>query len=97
MNKAYRQFKEQMLRRYPMCDVCGQRPGKEINHCLYHKHGGIYDTPENCQIVCPECRETQKDNSRENREKHWTKRVSEGYEMVAYNQCVPEYMRVGYE
>lgn len=96
MDKRYRDLKEYMLGRWPVCEVCMVRPSVEVNHCLYHKHGGIYDGPENCQMVCPECRETQKDNAIHNRDNHWKKRIAEGYDMEAWNNLVPVSRRKRY-
>ena len=87
--KQYRALKDFLMQAYPICECCGDEKSFEVNHCLYHVHGGIFDTVENCQAVGVRCRETQKDNSMENRNRHWDKRVLEGYNMQGWNQQVP--------
>jgi hypothetical protein len=90
MNKAYRLFKEALLRRYPVCEVCGFRRATQVGHCLYHVHGGIYDSFENCQSNCPICNSvTGRANWRSEKVRHWHKRVSEGYDMAGWNEQVP--------
>ena len=91
--KQYKALKDYLLQQYPICECCRKNRSQEVNHCLIHKHGGIYDTPENCQAVCPICRETQADNSIENRDRHWDKRVAEGYDMIGWNDKVPDSRR----
>ena len=92
-NKQYKALKDHLMNKYPVCEVCGKGKSQEVNHCLYHKHGDLFDTVENCQAVCCVCRETQRDNSMENRDRHWDKRVSEGYNMEEFNQKVPKSRR----
>ena len=96
MNERYKELKHYLLMLNPICEVCGERRAMEVNHCLYHKHGGIYDSFENCQAVCCECRETQRDNATEQRRKHWAKRVKQGFNMELWNQKIPKYRRVNY-
>ena len=96
MTESYKELKFWLLLLHPWCEVCGKNRSMEVNHCLYHKHGGIYDSFENCQAVCCECRDRQKDNSRTERDKHWDKRVKEGFAMDIWNKTVPKSRRIGY-
>jgi len=96
LQKEYELFKSLMLRRYPLCEICNSNNSQEIHHNLYHKHGGIYDTVCNCQAICSECREIAVDNSTTNRDQHWDKRVSEGFDMNTWNSQVPKAWRKGW-
>jgi len=96
MNKQYRLLKEALLHAYPYCEVCGTRKAKEVNHCYYHVHGGIYDGFENCQAVCCECRETRRDSTKKEKDRHIKKRCGEmgAAHMIAWNIRVSKYRRV---
>lgn len=94
---SYILLKQALLAAYPLCEVCGVRPSIEVNHCLYHKHGGIYDDFENCQAVCHECHLTGKAHTRANKQAHYDKRKAEGYNMKEWNEDVPRYMKENWE
>jgi len=95
----YIEFKLELLRRYPTCEVCGWRPATDVGHCLYHKHGGIYDSFENCQSNCNICNTGygSNANSRQAKINHWKKRKAEGYDMEKWNNLVPKYRREYFE
>ena len=92
MKDKYLLFKLALLQKYPACEICGIRPAVEVNHCLYHVHGGIFDSNENCQAVCHECH-NQNGHSRVNKVNHWYKRKSEGYPMQSWNLLISENRR----
>lgn len=90
---SYILLKEALLAAYPMCEICGVRRSIEVNHCLYHKHGGIFDTFENCQAVCHHCHLTGKAHTRAAKLAHWRKRKCDGFDMEKWNESVPEIRR----
>ena len=97
-SNSYILLKEALISKYPYCEICGMRRSIEVNHCMYHKHGGIFDDFENCQAVCHECHITGRAHWRSTKEAHWKKRVSEGYyDMQAWNESVPDTRRVGWD
>ena len=91
MTEAYLQFKLALLQLYPTCEICGLRQSTEVNHCLYHKHGGIFDTVENCQAVCVECH-NRFGHSNQNKRRHWMKREGQ-YDMQKWNMKVSRFRR----
>lgn len=97
VNDSYRLLKHALLEKYPLCEVCGMRRSEEVNHCLYHKHDGIFDTIENCQAVCHKCHMEGKAHTRENKLAHWKKRKEEGYKMNEWNETVPGYRKEYWE
>ena len=97
VNDSYRLLKHALLAKYPLCEVCGMRRSEEVNHCLYHKHDGIFDTIENCQAVCHKCHMEGKAHTRENKLAHWKKRKEEGYKMNEWNETVPKTRREYWE
>jgi len=102
MNKKYRALKDFLIQEHPMCEVCGDREGVEVGHCLYHIHKSkfnpIYDSYENCQSCCHQCN-MGKANSRKEKKRHWKKRCDElGKEhMKEWNLTVPKSRREGFE
>jgi len=79
LKKRYKALKLRLLALYPICEVCGISRASQINHVLYHKHGGIFDSIENCRSCCPNCNTGygQNANSREAKKKHWLRRCKE--------------------
>ena len=98
MKKKYKDLKLMLLALYPKCEVCNDADSTDINHCLYHIHGGLYDSIENCQMTCNACNCGYKGNgnSRATKKRHWAKRVSEGYDMKAWNEKVNKWRREGF-
>jgi len=94
---SYILLKEALIAAYPICEICGVRRSIEVNHCLYHKHGGVYDDFENCQAVCHECHMTGGAHTRANKLAHWKKRVKEGFDMDGWNETIPETRREKWE
>lgn len=92
MTHAYRLFKIALLQKYPTCEICGIRQASQVNHCLYHVHGGIFDSFENCHSSCEQCHNAR-GHSRANKARHWQKRFDEGFEMCAWNMQVVETRR----
>ncbi len=88
-------FKIMLLETYPMCEICGVRHSVEVNHCLYHRHGGIFDSFENCQAVCHLCHMTIA-HTRLAKIAHWEKRVMEGYNMTQWNEKIPKMRKEGW-
>ena len=99
-NNSYVLLKQALMAKYPMCEVCGVRPSIEVNHCLYHVHkrrfNAVFDSFENCQAVCHECHMSGRAHWRSTKEAHWKKRVSEGFDMLAWNETVPTTRREGW-
>ena len=98
MKKKYKKFKLELLSHYPVCEVCNDADSTDVNHCLYHKHGGIFDSIENCQMTCNSCNcgYGPNANSRLAKKAHWKKREAEGYDMDGWNEQVSKYRREGF-
>ena len=101
MKKAYKNFKLKLLAQYPICEVCDISRASQINHVLYHKHGGIFDSFENCQSCCPNCNTGYgpNGNSRSAKKAHWKKRclwLGVDY-MDHWNNQVNKFRREGFE
>jgi hypothetical protein len=105
MNRKKIDFKLALLKRYPVCEVCGWRTATDIGHCLYHPYkerGGfdpLYTCFENCQSNCNTCNVGygSNANSRATKQKHWAKRKAEGYDMDGWNAKIPAHRREGFE
>ena len=101
MNPKYKALKLRLLRLYPMCEVCNAENSTQVDHALYHIHGGIYDTIENCRSCCSKCNTGYGDNAnaRLSKKAHWAKRCEElGRErMLQWNSQVPKWRREGFE
>ena len=85
-----------------MCEVCEERAGVEVGHCVYHIHKAkfnpIYDSYENCQTNCHQCN-MGRANSRSEKKRHYAVRCEELGEqhMKDWNLTVPKYRREGFE
>ena len=101
MNPKYKALKLRLLRLYPMCEVCNNENMTQVDHALYHIHGGIYDSMENCRSCCPNCNTGYGDNAnaRLSKKAHWKKRCEElGREhMLQWNSQLPKWRREGFE
>ena len=100
MKKKYKEFKLELLARYPKCEVCNNADSTDVNHCLYHQHDGIFDTIENCQMTCNACNcgYGPNANSRRAKKAHWKKRCKElGRDhMIKWNEKVSKYRKEGF-
>jgi len=97
ISNTYILLKEALLACYPYCEVCGVRRSIEVNHCLYHKHGGVFDSFENCQAVCTRCHATGRAHTRAKKIRHWNTRVAQGFDMEKWNENIPETRKENYE
>ena len=101
MKKKYKELKDLLIEKYPKCEVCNDADSTDVGHCLYHVHGGIYDSYENCQSNCNPCNcgYGPNANSRESKRKHWRKRCAElGRDhMNEWNNKVSKWRRDGFE
>ena len=101
MNKKYKALKDLLLSKYPVCEVCNILRASQIDHALYHVHGGQFDCIENCRSCCPNCNTGYGDNanSREAKKLHWQKRCEElGHDhMVEWNSQIGKYRREYFE
>ena len=97
MDKKYKELKLMLLEKYPLCEVCEISTATQVDHALYHIHGGIFDSVENCRSCCPNCNTGYGDNanSREAKKKHWEKRCRElGHDhMVEWNSQIGKYRK----
>lgn len=92
MQNKYLIFKQTLLRKYPHCEICGIQQAIEVNHALYHVHGGVFDSIENCQAVCVKCHRLHA-HTHQAKIDHWRKREGEGYNMRLWNASIPETRR----
>jgi len=101
MQKKYKELKDLLKQLYPLCEVCNLRPMTDTGHCLYHQHGGIFDSLENCQSNCNVCNTGYgaNANSRDQKKKHWAKRCEElGRDhMENWNSQIGKYRREYFE
>jgi len=101
LKKKYKELKDLLLRKHPYCEVCNIVIATDVGHCLYHIHGGIFDSYENCQSNCNICNTGYgaNANSREAKKKHWKKRCKElGRDhMLNWNNKVSKWRREGFE
>lgn len=55
VSSRWRKFREWVLSREPMCQVCGKRPSTVVHHVIELKDGGDPFLPENVRAVCGVC------------------------------------------
>ena len=60
-----------MLRREPVCRVCGSRPATQVDHVIAISKGGSH-SPNNLQAICGPCH-NRKTNSERPRKAKWIK------------------------
>ena len=101
LKQKYKDFKLMLLARYPMCEVCNIAVATQVDHALYHVHGGKFDSIENCRSCCPACNTGYGDNAnaRLSKKAHWKKRCEElgrGH-MLQWNSQIPKWRREGFE
>lgn len=101
MKKKYKDLKLKLIALYPVCEVCNDEDSTQIDHALYHVHGGLFDSVENCRACCPNCNTGygSNANSRKSKKAHWKKRCKElGHDhMNKWNKQVSKYRREYFE
>ena len=77
--------------KYTHCENCGSGEGLRNHHCLYHRDRRFpfLNVIQNMSRVCYECDKEGIVSTYEYQCIHWRKRLSEGYDMVAWNEGLP--------
>ncbi len=58
MTETFADMKERILRKRPICEICGLRRATQLHHCLVHdmkKYHDILTVEENLMPVCDRC------------------------------------------
>ena len=101
MKKKYKELKDLLIEKYPKCEVCNDEKATQVDHALYHVHGGIFDSLENCRSCCSICNTGHgaNANSRSSKKAHWKKRCGElGRDhMIRWNNKVSKWRREGFD
>jgi len=80
-----------MIPSYTVCENCGTKYKLRSHHCLYHRdiRFPCLNVVQNLSRVCLECDYAGVVSTYEYQCKHWRKRISEGYDMKAWNKSLP--------
>lgn len=90
----FKELKENILRKRPVCEICGQRQATQLHHCLVHdmkRYHKLLTVPENLMPVCEACHTelSQKANSFDIRVNFALRQIRLGYDITGWYRSLP--------
>ena len=88
MNK---EFKLELLARYPKCEVCNERLGTDLHHCIEKKRKGCpeLDMKINLEVVCHKCHMEGRADSKEHAIEFVKKQIERGHDVLGWYEALP--------
>ena len=91
MDKKYKTLKDLLKSRYPLCEVCGIRPGTDLHHCIEKRRKGHpeLDCEINLEVVCHKCHMEGRADSKEHAIEFVKNQIDKGYDVIGWYDGLP--------
>lgn len=94
MPEEFRFLKERILRKRPVCELCGHRLATDLHHCIVHDSKRYHDlvtVEENLMPVCSVCHTSLEQNANgfDVRLKFARTQVAKGYNVSEWYRRLP--------
>ena len=91
MKPKYKALKLRLLRLYPMCEMCGIRPGKELHHCIEKRRKGHkeLDCEINLEVLCHQCHMSGKADTSDHAIEFVNRQIARGHDVLSWYDGLP--------
>jgi len=94
MQEWYQELKEEILRKNPMCELCGSGYATQLHHCLVHdckRYHRLLTCRENLMPICEKCHTSLEAtaNNFEVKREFAIRQIQKGYDIGKWYRNLP--------